>query len=243
MKKFFKSLTVLEWIIWSVSTVAAIVSFFIFKNENYHYLIGAVIGFTAVLLVSKGNPIGQLIMVVFSVFYGVISFSFKYYGEMITYLGMSAPMAVIALIVWLKNPFNGDKGEVKVNSLQKKEVCLFIMILIAVTFAFYFILRSFGTANLVISTVSVSTSFSAAYLTMRRSRFYAVGYALNDCVLIVMWVLACRETLTYLPMVVCFASFLSLDIYGFVNWSRISKRQSAVSCDRTKFESITDDGD
>lgn len=231
MGKFFKSLTVFEWLIWSVSTVATVISFFIFKNRNYHYLIGAVIGFTAVLLVSKGNPAGQLITVIFSVFYGIISFSFKYYGEMITYLGMSAPMAVAALILWLKNPFKGNAGEVKVNNISKKEWLIFALSVVAVTAVFFFILRALGTAHLIISTVSVSTSFTAAYLTVRRSRFYAVGYALNDCVLVVMWGLACRESLTYLPMVVCFVSFWTLDVYGFINWSRINKRQRAVAGD------------
>lgn len=48
-------------------------------------------------------------MVVFSILYGVISFTFAYYGEMITYLGMTAPMAVVALVSWLKIHITGIK--------------------------------------------------------------------------------------------------------------------------------------
>lgn len=33
-------------------------------------------------------------MVLFSLLYGIISYAFAYYGEMITYLGMTMPMAV-----------------------------------------------------------------------------------------------------------------------------------------------------
>ena len=62
----------------------------------------------------------------------------------------------------------------------------------AVTAGFYFILRALGTANLLPSTVSVTTSFLAVYLTFHRSPLYALGYAANDVVLIVLWLLAAR---------------------------------------------------
>lgn len=53
-----------------------------------------------------------------------------------------------------------------------------------VTFVFYFILDNFNTSNIVPSTISVTTSFLAVYLT-----------------------------------------FLLNDIYGFVSWRRMEKRQ------------------
>ncbi|MDE7163604.1 MAG: nicotinamide riboside transporter PnuC [Clostridia bacterium] len=225
MKKFFKSITLLEWLIWGVSVIAIAVCFFVFKNTQYLYLIGSLIGATALVFVSKGNPVGQLLTIVFSVFYGIISYSFRYYGEMITYLGMSAPMALWALISWLKNPYNGNASEVKINSLSRREWCLFLVAAVAVTAAFFFLLRALDTANLIISTVSVFTSFLAAYLTARRNRFYAVCYALNDIVLIIMWSMASYENFTYLPMVICFVAFLVMDCYGFVNWSFMNKKQ------------------
>ena len=43
--------------------------------------------------------------------YGVISFTFSYYGEMLTYLGMTMPIAIFDLISWLKNPHNGNKAD------------------------------------------------------------------------------------------------------------------------------------
>lgn len=226
MKKFFKSITVAEWLIWGISVISVIVCFFVFKNSQYLYLIGALIGATALIFVSKGNPAGQVLTIVFSVFYGIISYSFRYYGEMITYLGMSAPIAVWALISWLKNPYKGNKSEVKVNSVSKKEWLMLLFAAVAITATFYFILQALNTANLLISTISVFTSFLAAYLTARRSRFYAIGYALNDIVLIVMWSMASYENITYLPMVICFISFLVTDSYGFINWSVMNKKQA-----------------
>lgn len=227
MKKFLKSITIAEWLIWSISVISIIVFFFVFKNSQYLYLVGSLIGATALIFVSKGNPIGQFLTIVFSIFYGIISYSFNYYGEMITYLGMSAPIALWALISWLKNPYKGNRNEVKVNSLSKKEWCLFLTAAVVITVSFYFVLQALNTTNLVISTVSVLTSFIAAYLTARRSRFYAIGYGANDIVLILMWSMASYENITYLPMVICFVAFFVTDTYGFINWSIMNKKQKA----------------
>ncbi|MDE7439421.1 MAG: nicotinamide riboside transporter PnuC [Clostridia bacterium] len=225
MKKFLKSITWIEWLIWGISVISIIVCFFVFKNTQYLYLVGALIGATALIFVSKGNPLGQFLTIVFSAFYGVIAYSYNYYGEMITYLGMSAPMALWALISWLKNPYKGNKSEVKVNSLSLREWCLFLTAAVVITVSFFFVLRALNTANLIISTVSVFTSFMAAYLTARRNRFYAVCYALNDIVLIIMWSMASYENITYLPMVICFIAFFVTDTYGFINWSIMNKKQ------------------
>ena len=95
-----------------------------------------------------------------------------------------------------------------------------------VTIAFYFILKKFNTANLLPSTLSITTSFIAAYLTFRRSPYFALIYALNDIVLIVLWILASLENITYVSVVVCFVVFLLNDLYGFLSWKKMQKRQS-----------------
>ena len=94
-----------------------------------------------------------------------------------------------------------------------------------VTFVFYFILRFFHTANLITSTLSVATSFFAAFLTYKRSPWFALAYAGNDVVLIVLWALATKEDLSYVSVLACFIVFLFNDLYGFFNWRRMERRQ------------------
>lgn len=218
-----------ELMLWFTSSVLIVVSFLAFDRENILILIASLIGVTSLIYNAKGNPVGQFLMIIFSALYGFISFTFAYYGEMITYLGMTAPMAVFALISWLKNPYNGNKKEVKVNRLKTKEIAFMIILEAAVTFIFYYILLFFHTANLVPSAVSVTTSFLAVYLTFRRSAFYAAAYAANDIVLIILWILAALTDISYLSVVICFIMFFVNDIYGFVNWSKMRKRQEADS--------------
>lgn len=214
-----------ELMLWGTSAALIVVSFFTFDRENFLTLATSLIGVTSLIFNAKGNPFGQFLMVIFSVLYGVISYTFSYYGEMITYLGMTAPMAVFALISWLRNPYNGNRAEVKVNRLKSKEVAFMILLTAVVTVVFYFILAAFHTANLLPSTLSVTTSFLAVYLTFRRSAFYAIGYAANDIVLIVLWILAAVSDISYLSVVICFVMFLVNDIYGFISWSKMQKRQ------------------
>ena len=189
-------------------------------------LAASIIGVTSLIFNAKGNPAGQLLMVVFSILYGIISFMFSYYGEMITYLGMTMPMAVFALVSWLRNPYKGKKSEVKVNSVGKKELVFMWIITAIVTVLFYFILKHFNTANIIPSTLSVTTSFVAVYLTFRRSPYFALAYAANDIVLIVLWVLASITDIRYISVVVCFLAFLINDIYGYVSWHKMKIRQS-----------------
>ena len=214
-----------ELLLWSFSVILITVFFFVFDKRNYLSLAASLVGVTSLIFNAKGNPFGQLLMIVFSLLYGIISYTFSYYGEMITYLGMTMPMAAFALVSWLKNPYNGNKSEVKVNRISKKETVLMWIAAAVTTFVFYFILKAFHTANIVPSTVSVTTSFIAVYLTFRRSPFYAVGYAANDVVLIYLWILASLENTSYLSVVICFIAFLANDIYGYLNWKKMEKRQ------------------
>jgi len=223
MKKYFSKAEIILWL----SSVSLIIgSFCIFDKENYLTLAASLIGVTSLIFNAKGNPFGQFLMVIFSLLYGIISYSFDYYGEMITYLGMTMPMAVFALISWLKNPYKNNKAEVKVNSISKKETVFMWIGAAIVSVMFYFILKHFNTANILPSTLSVTTSFVAVYLTFRRSPLFALAYASNDIVLIVLWIMASVHDARYISVVVCFIAFLVNDIYGYVNWQRMKKRQS-----------------
>lgn len=215
-----------EMLLWSASVALIILAFCAFDRANYLTLTASLIGVTSLILSAKGNPIGQLLMVIFSLLYGVISYGFAYYGEMITYLGMTMPMAAIALAAWLRNPYRGNRAEVKVNSVGAAEIWLIAPMTAGVSALFYFILAYFDTANLLLSTLSVTTSFVAVYLTFRRSPFFALAYACNDVVLIVLWLLASAHDVRYISVVVCFAAFLVNDIYGYVSWRKMQRRQS-----------------
>ena len=227
MKYFSKT----EIVLWTVCVMAIILSNCFFDSDNLLSLIASLVGVTSLIFNAKGNPAGQVLMIVFSLMYGVISYSVAYYGEMITYLGMTMPMSVLALVSWLKHPFKGKKAEVEVNTVGIKEQRFMWLLAAAVTLIFYFILKYFNTANLVASTLSVTTSFVAVYLTFRRSPYFALAYAANDVVLVILWILASFVNVRYVSVAVCFTAFLANDIYGYLSWQGIMARQrKAFDC-------------
>lgn len=216
--------TPMELAICITSVVLIVGAFLIFDRTNYLSLIASVVGVFSLILCARGNPIGQGIMLLFCLLYALISYKMSYFGEMITYLGMSAPMAILSLVSWIKNPYK--KKEVRVNRVGRREILIALALSFLVTVLFYFILRALGTASLITSTFSVTTSFLAAYFTFRRSKLYALFYVANDVVLIILWCIATYRDTSYICVVVCFLAFLLLDLYSYICWRKMEIRQS-----------------
>ena len=226
MNNPIKMLSKREWIIWMGSLIIVFASNIITTDFDLLTLVAALIGVTSLIFAAKGNVWAQVLMVIFSILYGIISFRFHYWGEMITYLGMTMPMSVWSTITWLKNPSEENESEVQIQILNKKHIIGLIISGIFVTGVFYYILKLLNTPNIIFSTISIITSFLATSLTMLRSSYYAIGYAANDIVLIILWVLASIENPAYIPVVVNFSIFFINDMYGFVSWKEREIQQA-----------------
>ena len=223
-----KTLTKREWSIWLGSIIIVLISNLATKDFDLLTLVAALTGVTSLIFAAKGNVWGQVLMILFSILYGIISFRFRYWGEMMTYLGMTLPMAVWSTITWIENPSENNGNEVQIQSLSKKHIVALCISGIIVTAVFYYILKSFNTPNIIFSTISLITSFIAASLTMLRSSYYAVWYAANDVVLIILWVLASLKDPEYIPVVVNFSIFFMNDMYGFMSWKQRELEQAEV---------------
>lgn len=225
MQNPWKELSVKEWWLWSISMLIVTVSNLVGGSFDVLTLAATWVGITSLIFAAKGNVWAQFLMIAFSILYGIISFRFRYWGEMITYLGMTLPMAVWSAVTWLRNPSAGSKSEVAIRKLEKKHFLFLLVLSVVVTGAFYFILRWLETPNIVFSTLSVTTSFLAASLTMLRSSYYALGYAANDLVLIVLWGLATAKDPVYIPVIINFMIFFMNDMYGFISWKKRERTQ------------------
>lgn len=224
MNNPLKNLSGKEWCLWGISLLIVTISNLITGDVDYLTLAATWVGITSLIFAAKGNVWGQLLMIVFSILYGIISFRFRYWGEMITYLGMSMPMAIWSTITWMRNPSGENTSEVAIRQLRRRHFGILAGLSVLVTGVFYFILQAFQTPNMLFSTISITTSFLAASLSMLRSSYYAVGYALNDLILIVLWGLAAMQNPIYIPVIINFLIFFFNDMYGFLSWK---KRESA----------------
>ena len=84
-------LTKKEWCVWIGSLLIIIMSNFLSEGFDPLTLVAACIGVTSLIFAAKGNVWSQILMIIFSILYGIISWQFRYWGEMMTYLGMTMP--------------------------------------------------------------------------------------------------------------------------------------------------------
>jgi len=229
LKNPFAAMKKKEWILWSLSLAVVLgsnlVSCLLKGSADPVNLIAVCIGVTALIFVARGDVWGQILTVVFAVLYGIAAWRVRYWGEILTYLGMSAPIAAMAVVSWLKNPYNGNRNEVKIHRLPGGQKWFMFVSAAAVTSVFYYILAALDTPNLLFSTLSVTTSYLASYLTFQRNSWYGFAYAANDVVLIILWILASCEDIANLPMIACFVMFFCNDMYGFVSWKKRERKQ------------------
>ena len=137
----FKNLSKSEWAIYLVSLGAVFASSLAARPFDAMTACASLIGATALIFVAKGDVFGQFLSVIFSIFYGVISLKLRYYGEVITYLCMTAPIALASVVSWIRNPYE-DSDEVEVHKLTKLQTAALFILTAAVTAAFFIILTS-----------------------------------------------------------------------------------------------------
>lgn len=221
-----KNLTKYEWILWISSMLIMAISFIFVKEKNYLNLIMSLIGATTLIFIAKGDIMGHILGIIFAILYGIISYSFRYYGEMITYVFMTLPMSIFSLISWFKNPHSGSRNEVQISKLSSTKLTISIFVSIALTIVMYFALKALDTPNLIFSTISITTSALAAMLCIYRSKYCSLAYAANDIVLIILWILASLKNMAYIPVAINFIVFFINDLYGFYNWTKMMKKQT-----------------
>lgn len=227
MKKLYRSLSLFEKLLLLFSLVFITAAFYIFDGKDYISFIASLIGSVSLIFCAKGHPIGQVLIIIFSLMYGYVSIKVGYYGEMLTYVFMTTPMAVYALVEWIRHPFDKESREVEVKRIGRKDIIAMAFTTAAITAAFYFILGYFNTAFLPVATLSVTTSFAAVFLSAKRSPYYAIAYGLNDVVLIILWSLSLAQNPGNISVFACFCVFLVHDIYGFLSWKKREEKQRA----------------
>ncbi|MDD6311773.1 MAG: nicotinamide riboside transporter PnuC [Firmicutes bacterium] len=221
--KSLKAFTKYEACMWIGSVAALIILYAVSGGGGVIAFVAPILGVTALIFQAKGNVLGQILVIIFSFMYAYTAWTFHYYGEVVTYLGMTMPSAVAVTISWIKNLHS--ETEVAIAETKKSTYAILAVLTVIMTIIFYFILKALDTPNLGFSTVSVTTSFFAAGLCFLRNRFFSLAYMCNDIVLVILWVLASMTDLSYLSMVLNFVVFAINDFYIYYSWRKINERQ------------------
>lgn len=224
---FFKNWSVFEIVFIMCSVVIVTIGFVVGEDKNIYSFIVSIVGVLSVIFLAKGWIIAPIVGILYSVLYGILAITMRYYGEMIVYIGIMLPMNIMSIISWLKNRDKENESQVVVNKISTKEYVYLAVATLILAVGLYFVLKALHTSELVISTMSLVAGIIAAYMSYRRSPYYAIAFLFTDLVRIVLWGISLfGGTAMYLPTVLCFVMFVVSDVYGLIHWRMEEKRQS-----------------
>lgn len=232
MKKILKSLQnsfkYIKWWEWLTYVVFLAIIFTVggIFRANYILFINAFLGITSLCLIAKGNFLGPIVQLMQLVFYCLMSWQNRYYGEIIGTIGITLPSLVVQTVTWIKNSATGT-AIVKVNKpLSWIEWLVSSVVIAGISVGMYFLLDFFGNANLVISTINLALGIMAGYLALRRCEYTFVFYIVSNCISFTLWLsVVLQGDMSYLTTTLIYVEYLVLNSYGLVNWLRLKKLQ------------------
>ena len=221
--KYFKDWTKFEIVFLVIGTLLAFVLTPIFKGTIIDLLYTLLYFWTALLL-AKGKYSCYIIGIISTFFYSYVSYTNNYYGEIIISMFCTLPLMIVGLINWLKH--QDDTNTVIIKEITKKELSIVLFSQVIMFGGYYYLLKSFNTSNLIVSTLSIVASLIATYLTARRSEYGFGGFIINDLILITLWgIPVVTGNLSLIPVLLCPMLLLINDIYGVYNWKRLKEKQ------------------
>lgn len=181
-----------------------------------------VISIIMMLFITKGSFVGTILQIFNAAFYAFISFQSAYYGEVICSVLITIPLTIFSAITWIKNRRKGS-AIIKVNKIKLKEWVIVLFSSLLTFVGVFFLLRAFNTANLVVSSVSLTLGIYANYLLMRRCEYNFVIYIINNLVCITLWMFLVVSDISYLPLVINYFMLLIYNTIGLINWLKLKK--------------------
>lgn len=224
MLNFFKKFTLFEKLLLVISIIVLLATGIIF-NSSIVTIICTVLFVLAIMLIAKGNYLGQIIGIVVTILYSYISYKNRYYGEIIINIGIVLPLYILGIISWIKHE-NKETKTVKINQIRFKEWLIALVLLVGVYFGIYYLLKSQNTNLLIVSTLSVVASLFGMYLNVRRSSYSFLLFIINDIILIFLWgIPSFNGDYTLVPLFINPIINLFNDSYGLYNWKKNEKLQ------------------
>lgn len=224
MKRFLQYFNYREWTLLFFSYMAIVASFcvapFFQADRSVFSVFTSMIGILGVILIAKGDVVSHYVYIVFSILYSLMSIATHYYGEAIIYLFVMIPFHISSIISWKKN-ISDTPREVEVQRSDWKKSALIAVCFALLSIPFYYLLKYLSTDNVVISTLSLTTSCFAGYLMFKRSRFFSAVFAADDIFLLLLWgIKIYMGEYQFIPTLINVVVLTVNDTYSFWCWSK-----------------------
>ena len=227
LKKYLKS-ELTGWkpfdVIWLLFATAVILGLSIYWEDTWMSLIAAITGTWCVILTGKGKRSSFIFGVINVVFYAIVAFQAKYYGEVMLNVLYYFPMNFVGWFAWKKH-MNDKTGEVIKECLTlKKSMAVYAVTAVAIVI-YGFVLDKLGGNLPYIDSMSTVISVVAQVLSIKRLMEQWVLWIVVDVVTVIMWAVHFAQGGETIATLAMWSVYLVNAIIMFIRWYKESKEK------------------
>ncbi|MGM0791498.1 nicotinamide mononucleotide transporter [Bacillus infantis] len=229
--KIFRDWTIFE-ISWLLVFTLINVYLFIAWQDSLLGLISSLAGMLCVVLVAKGKIANYYFGIIQTGTYAYISYTYGLYGEAMLNGLFYFPIQFIGIYLWRKNMTKDSiKGEdVKVKTLDSRGWSLLGITVLVSIFLYALLLDYLGGRSVYIDSATNVLSVTAQILMLRRFAEQWLLWILVNVLSVILWFNALISTGgNDISMLVMWTAFLFNSIYGYINWTKLYKKQGAAA--------------
>ena len=226
LKKYIKS-ELTGWkifdVIWLLLATAVILGLSIYWKDNWMSLTAALTGVWCVILTGKGKRSSFIFGTINVVFYALVAYEAKYYGEVMLNVLYYFPMNFVGWFAWKKH-MNDDTGEVVKTRMPFKKGLIVYALTAAAIFGYGLVLQAMGGALPFIDSMSTVISVVAQVLSIKRLMEQWVLWIVVDVVTVIMWAVNFANGGESIATLAMWSVYLLNAFIMFFRWYRESKR-------------------
>ncbi len=222
IKRFLKSeltgWTALD-IAWLAAATAVILGLSLYWGDTPASIITALTGVWCVILTGKGKRSSFLFGMVNVLFYALISFRAKYYGEVMLNLLYYVPMNFVGWSAW-KRHMNEETGEVIKEKLPLKKGLVVYGLTAAAILLYGLVLRALGGNLPFVDSMSTVVSVTAQILSVKRLVEQWVLWIVVDVVTVIMWAVHFAQGGETIATLAMWSVYLLNAVFMYIRWNK-----------------------
>lgn len=197
---------------------------FCFNPDTPLNIIAGFAGVLSVVLCAKGKLANYFIGFIQNFTYTILAFQNQFYGEVIEQ-GFYIVTMIWGIFVWKANMDKAEDGtsNVMTKKFTPLQWVLSIVGTIIVTLGFGYFLQNIGSAQAYTDAATNVMALFAQIMMVRRYREQWIWWLVIDVFCIKLWWVAGNWS-----MVAMYIAWTINCIYGWYNWSKLNKQQTAV---------------
>lgn len=196
---------------------------FVITPDSWLNIVAGLAGVISVVMCAKGRTMFYFIGFIQTVTYLVLAWENRFYGEVLENMFYFVTM-IWGIFVWKQNETSNEDGteDVLAKKFTVAQWVLSVLGTVVATIAMGYWLSSIGSAQAYTDAATNVMAIFAQLLMVRRYREQWIWWFVIDVFCIKMWFVAGNWS-----MVAMYIAWTANCIYGWYNWSKLNKKQTA----------------